>query len=199
MCVCVCGKLPYLINMQLHSNLVTFCLTLPCRVRPGFSSVSEENCIVSLLTWDHPTQLIQGSWHIIWRTSRQFGFISLWLSVLHLFLRLSPCAQLRQPSSKVNYGHSLHGGISLAVIALSIPLPCAPIFMSQIYTVVKKARLLRLWILLCKHVVNLSISTVSGPSLQKGRGQNCTCGWLVQLHVDCWTCGITERLSMFGV
>lgn len=30
-----------------------------------------------------------------------------------------------QPFSKVNYGHSLHGGISLAVIAPSIPLPCA--------------------------------------------------------------------------
>lgn len=46
---------------------------------------------------------------------------------------LSHEAQTGQASSKVNYGHSLHGGISLAVIAHSIPLPCASRFLSQIY------------------------------------------------------------------
>lgn len=44
-----------------------------------------------------------------------------------------PLTHTGQASSKVNYGHSLHGGISLAVIAHSIPLPCASLFLSQIY------------------------------------------------------------------
>lgn len=74
------------------------------------------------LTQDHPTSLIWGSRHVVWIMSRQVCFLSLGSVPVSI---PSHAAQIDQASSKVNYGHSLHGGISLAVIAHSIPLPCA--------------------------------------------------------------------------
>lgn len=103
-----------------------------------------------------------------------------------------------QPFSKVNYGHSLHGGISLTVIAPSIPLPCALRFcprftshlsMNEQHTVpqtgneyTEREKMMRLEITLCTSMCSLLAHTSQRRKSGSKAGFQIGCGKME--HVD---------------
>lgn len=114
---------------------------------------------------------------------------------------LSHTALTGQPFSKVNYGHSLHGGISLAVIAPSIPLPCALRFfffcprftshwcMNEQHTVpqtgnecTERAKMMRLEITLCTSMCSLLAHASQRRKSGSKAGFQIGCGKMA--HVD---------------